>query len=171
VFGVRLCKNGEEQAVILDNYIPCGPDGSPCFSHANGNELWVILLEKAWAKVHGSYERIIGGQTHLTLRDLTGAPSYEFSVDEDDGFNRILEGEQKNYVMSAGINQRSSGETDGLRELGLVSEHSYGLIAAAEVTDGSGNKVQLVKLRNPWGNFEWRGKWSDYSDCWTEDLK
>ena len=40
----------------------------------------------------------------MALRDLTGAPSYEFSVDEDDAFKRILEGEQKNYVMSAGIN-------------------------------------------------------------------
>ena len=45
-------------------------------SKAHGNELWVILIEKAYAKLHGSYERISGGQTHEALRDMTGAPSF-----------------------------------------------------------------------------------------------
>jgi|TARA_B110000305_G_C19431785_1_gene636589 hypothetical protein len=44
----------------------------------------VILLEKAWAKLHGSYERIIGGMAHYTFRDLTGAPAYEYSLNPDD---------------------------------------------------------------------------------------
>ena len=46
--------------VVIDDFIPCAKK-APVFSSANGNELWVILLEKAWAKLHGSYERIIGG--------------------------------------------------------------------------------------------------------------
>lgn len=61
VYGIRMYKNGERQTVIIDDHIPCDSDGEPCFSKANGNELWVMLLEKAWAKIHGSYERIIGG--------------------------------------------------------------------------------------------------------------
>ena len=104
VFGVKLFKNGEEQIVILDNYIPCDEKGEPVFSSANGNELWVILLEKAWAKLHGSYERIIGGQAHLTLRDMTGAPAFEFETSDEEAFARILEGEHLNYAMAAGIN-------------------------------------------------------------------
>ena len=59
----------------MDDYIPC-LEGSPCFTRANGNELWVIMLEKAWAKVHGSYERTAWGFPNLAMRDLTGAPSY-----------------------------------------------------------------------------------------------
>ena len=45
-------------------------------SKAHGNELWVILIEKAYAKLHGSYERIGRGMVHEALRDLTGAPSF-----------------------------------------------------------------------------------------------
>jgi calpain-15 len=48
----------------------------PKFSKGNGPELWVIIFEKAWAKIHGSYDRIESGTVYLTLRDLTGAPGF-----------------------------------------------------------------------------------------------
>lgn len=82
MFGVRITKNGNYECVIVDDYFPC-LDKQPCFTRANGNELWVLILEKAWAKVHKSYERIIGGQSHQTFRDITGAPGYEYKTCED----------------------------------------------------------------------------------------
>jgi len=39
-------------------------------------------MEKAWAKIHGSFQRIEGGQAHLTMRDLTGAPSYSHNIEQ-----------------------------------------------------------------------------------------
>lgn len=56
-----MYKNGVLHEIVMDNYVPCidGKNGPvPAFSHGRGNELWVIILEKAWAKVHGSYQRI-----------------------------------------------------------------------------------------------------------------
>ena len=58
-----------------------------------------------------------------------------------------------------------------MEALGLVAQHSYGLLKAAEPTDEDGNKIRLVLLRNPWGDFEWNGDWSDKSDKWTPSLK
>lgn len=46
--------NGYRQEVILDNYIPC-KDKRPIFAYARNKSLWVCILEKAWAKVHGNY--------------------------------------------------------------------------------------------------------------------
>lgn len=66
---------------MLDDHFPCSKDGTPAFSRANGPELWVLLLEKAYAKVYGSFENIEGGNPAVALRDLTGAP-YE---NQDDG--------------------------------------------------------------------------------------
>lgn len=33
-----------------------------------------MLIEKAYAKAYGSYQRIEGGNPAIALRDLTGAP-------------------------------------------------------------------------------------------------
>lgn len=79
LYGINFVKNGISDTIIIDDYIPC-INKTPVFSRANGNELWVILLEKAWAKVHGSYNRIIGGLSHQTFRDVTGAPSFEYET-------------------------------------------------------------------------------------------
>ena len=69
----------------------------------------------------------------------------------------------------------SAGTTDAsaevLEELGLVAAHSYGLLQAITVTDENGEEIRLVQLRNPWGDFEWNGDWSDNSELWTEDIK
>lgn len=45
----------------------------PIFNHSSQAELWVILLEKAWAKTFGGYFNIQGGLMTEALRDLTGA--------------------------------------------------------------------------------------------------
>ena len=65
---------------MIDDYVPITKDGKLAFAQNNKNELWVCLIEKAWAKLHGSYERIAAGAAHLTLRDLTGAPSYDYET-------------------------------------------------------------------------------------------
>jgi len=41
------------------------------------------MIEKAWAKTHGSYAQIEGGSSKYILRDLTGAPTYAYSTASD----------------------------------------------------------------------------------------
>lgn len=172
IFAVNMKKNGEAKEVVIDDYFPC-QDGEPCFSKANGNELWVLILEKAWAKLHGCYERIEAGHAHNVMTDLTGAPSFDIDIEEyghDELWEYLVKAENKNYFMAA-----SAGTTDAsaeiLEELGLVAQHSYGLLRACEITDAFGEKVKIVNLRNPWGDFEWSGAWGDSSDLWTDDIK
>jgi calpain-15 len=47
--------------VTVDDYFPCHPDGGPIFSICKGSELWIMILEKAYAKLHGSYLSLRGG--------------------------------------------------------------------------------------------------------------
>ncbi len=47
---------GVQIEVIIDDYFPVIPyTNQPIFSKSHENELWVLILEKIWAKLHGSY--------------------------------------------------------------------------------------------------------------------
>jgi calpain-15 len=138
-----MVKNGVKNSIVLDDFIVC-KNSEPAFTRAHGNELWVLLLEKAWAKIHGSFDRIIGGQAHLTMRDLTGAPGYEHVIDKTpDLAARLCNWDQKGYIMAFGLDE-SKMDSDNLKALGLIAKHSYGVIAAAYVQDGAGNEITLV---------------------------
>ena len=74
-YRLRICKGGEWQEVTIDDLFPCEPNGLPIFDRPVNNELWVMLLEKAYAKVHGSYFLLKGGFVSEVLMDLTGCPT------------------------------------------------------------------------------------------------
>ena len=60
-------RNGRWQPVVVDDLIPCAPlqpweeRATPLFAKPQGGELWVLLLEKAVAKLAGSYAALISG--------------------------------------------------------------------------------------------------------------
>lgn len=41
---------------------------------------------------------------------------------------------------------------------GLVGNHAYTISSVEELRD---QKLMLIRIRNPWGQQEWKGKWSD----------
>lgn len=63
----------------MDEFVPVVGE-KVAFAQTQKGELWPVIIEKAWAKIHGSYERIEGGQSHMTMRDLTGAPAFEYEI-------------------------------------------------------------------------------------------
>lgn len=43
----------------MDDFVPVNKDGQPLFCQPFHNEFWVLILEKVWAKIHGSYGKIV----------------------------------------------------------------------------------------------------------------
>jgi len=89
---MKICKNGEWVEITVDDYFPCFPNGPPMFSKGHGNELWVLLLEKAYAKIHGSYRNIVGGLPHEAMMDLTGCPTATFSFKDEKVMKEVKNG-------------------------------------------------------------------------------
>ena len=71
-----LCLDGEWINIVIDDFIPCR-NNKPAFSKAKDKELWVILLEKAYAKMYGNYDKIEAGLTGQAIRDLTGKQNFK----------------------------------------------------------------------------------------------
>jgi Calpain family cysteine protease len=70
---VRFFKDGYWRYSIVDDYLAFAADGSHFYAHGNDrNEVWVALMEKAYAKYHDTYEAIDGGLMREALVDLTG---------------------------------------------------------------------------------------------------
>ena len=44
--------------------------------------------------------------------------------------------------------------------------HAYTIVKVQEFKTSYGN-IRLVNMRNPWGNGEWLGEWSDSNSRWN----
>lgn len=76
IYGVKFYYEGRWVTVIVDDLFPCVESGGqwlPLFCKWKGEkETWAMVAEKAWAKLHGSYEAIDGGRTEDALGYLSG---------------------------------------------------------------------------------------------------
>lgn len=55
--------------------------------------------------------------------------------------------------------------------MGIIQGHAYTILDSKEVINKEGQKERIIQIRNPWGEFEWKGDWGDDSNKWTPKLK
>mmetsp|Transcript_64560 Transcript_64560/g.179152 ORF Transcript_64560/g.179152 Transcript_64560/m.179152 type:complete len:338 (-) Transcript_64560:1150-2163(-) len=71
--------------IVVDDYIPVDPKTKRAlFTHPSGHEMWVLILEKAFAKLVGSYSALEGGMSLWALEALTGDYVSHFCVMKND---------------------------------------------------------------------------------------
>ena len=163
--------HGKWVEVIVDDFLPVF-DGAPAFlKSGTTNEFWAPLLEKAYAKLKGSYWNLSGGRATNALVDLTGgvAETYRLGAICNDAlppnfmtkFKKRLENEKVRNLACVVV-------WKGGDKIGLLESHAYTVIKVTNVKVGE-RSVDLVQLRNPWGNeFEWGGDWGDDSELWEQ---
>lgn len=73
IYKMRLfdARNKRWEYITVDDTFPL-KNGSLMFMKPNKNELWAILLEKAFAKFCGGYSKLDGGFTHWAWQAITG---------------------------------------------------------------------------------------------------
>lgn len=175
LYQVRLCIDGNWTTILVDDVLPCNQYGQLVYSKAKRKQLWVPLIEKAAAKIYGCYEALVAGRPIDGMRILTGAPCETINLQPQS--NEELD---QNLIWARLLSSRTAGFLMGIscggydvnieekeyEIMGLKHKHSYSIL---DVKDVSGNR--LLRLRNPWGRYSWKGAWSDDSDSWTPALK
>jgi hypothetical protein len=190
LYVLRFFKDCSVIYVIIDDRLPArGKDGRLIFAGCKDpNELWVPLIEKAYAKLFGCYKALIGGYTHYGLADMTGfCPrlvvlregylGYSEKYNDKEVWELLTRYSNWESLLGCSIqpNPTEKNKVEADAGNGLHMGHAYSFLKIGEIkvdkkepfADEDG-KVKLVKLRNPWGRGEWEGTFSDKSDEWSK---
>ncbi|XP_056267668.1 calpain-1 catalytic subunit-like [Pseudoliparis swirei] len=172
VFHFRFWRFGKWVDVVIDDLLPTLNNKPLSVRSKIGNEFWAPLLEKAYAKVCGSYADMSVGLPSEACKDFSGGLTMNFElheahkVDHDVAlWNALTRATKCHSMICCGTPQKGGKLVNTVKETGIVDAHAYSVTAVTEVNYYS-SIVKLVQLMNPWGQTEWNGKWSDKSGLW-----
>lgn len=157
-FAVRFFGKRGAQTVTVDRRLPTLTDGEGlAYAHARTrSELWVALVEKAYAQWKGGYPQLDGGEGAEVLFELTGRTPEDFEdvteVPAEQLWRKLEAGSAAHRPMTTGTWDPKSGQQKKLAEykrLNLLDDHAYALLGVS-VQNGE----RLVTLRDPHGDKE-----------------
>uniref|UniRef100_A0A8C2RK66 Calpain-3 n=1 Tax=Capra hircus TaxID=9925 RepID=A0A8C2RK66_CAPHI len=217
IFHFQFWRYGDWVDVVIDDCLPTYNNQLVFTKSNHRNEFWSALLEKAYAKLHGSYEALKGGNTTEAMEDFTGGVTEFFEIKDaprdmykimkkaiergslmgcsiDDGTNmtygtspsglkmgelieRMVRNMDNSRLRDSDLIPEGCSDDRPTRTIvpvqyetrmacGLVKGHAYSVTGLEEALY-KGEKVKLVRLRNPWGQVEWNGSWSDSWKDWS----
>ncbi|KAM9316577.1 calpain-10 [Gastrophryne carolinensis] len=165
-FTCRFWRFGRWVEVTIDDCLPC-LGHKLCFSHCHDQAaFWLPLLEKAYAKLHGSYDVLWAGQVVDALIDLTGGLVERWVLEDaqesvkEKMLCRMLELKDHCAISCSVLHSK-----EGMGDLGEF--HAFTITDIQRVVTKPGQELILLRVHNPWGRNCWSGVWGKNGDKWA----
>jgi hypothetical protein len=175
LYVVRLYYQNSTVCMLLDDYLPCDEYGTIRYARmSEPGELWVCILEKAFAKLDGSYDSLEGAKTtcgpSIALTYMLGGVPHNVDLRtqeqrqliKEKRFWPLWEEKRRRNIVIVCTTMPNEG-TDLVNERGLVHYHGYSILDLRHF-----GELLLLQVRNTWGKSEWNGAWSDNSTEWQK---
>lgn len=195
----------KRRKVKVDDRLPANALDECAYTQISmDGEIWPCIVEKAFAKLLGSYGNLNGGISIFAFGVLTGCfdlvllspqldsngtatgrwmeEAWKWQEDRQDDERKVSQKllathspeevwellvsfSSRNFMLAAG--STATAERESIDNLGIVHGHAYSMLNVKKELNGDDGKLyDLLQLRNPWGNQEWNGDWSDGSPLW-----
>ena len=144
IYGINIYALGVPLTILIDDYLPVKEFNDNLFFGKAGKDdsVWGSLLEKAFAKLHGNYDHIEGGNPVKSARTITGAPytmHFNYSgqyfgypnlnVDELWELLKLHDGNDE--IIQAGT--PGNGDDSVKSEVGIANSHAYTVLGLQEL--------------------------------------
>uniref|UniRef100_A0A673J5K2 Calpain-1 catalytic subunit-like n=1 Tax=Sinocyclocheilus rhinocerous TaxID=307959 RepID=A0A673J5K2_9TELE len=130
IFRFRFWQYGEWVEVVVDDRLPVR-EGRLLFSYSRAtNEFWSALVEKAYAKLIGSYGSLKGGIISEGMEDFTGGIAYSLPVSSRPPrmlWRGITAALARSSLLSCFIHAASVKEIGTVTSEGLIKGHAYAI--------------------------------------------
>ena len=170
IYQIKLYIKGKWEIIIIDDLFPCYIMGNPIVTRSPSNIIWVLLLEKAIAKICKCYYNIKNLKISDCFLLLTGFPTFYFNINElkdkiDNEEEEEEEGEKlleklkyflkdKNYICQAvRENQEDIDEDDmDLNEnlFMTLPDYGYTILDILNLKNNDDERQDILILRKIW---------------------
>lgn len=174
MYFVKLRIHGEWTYLSLDPFFPT-LQSQLIFATSASNDLWVPIIEKAWAKVLGGYYKTPLGSPAEGLLSLSNFPctvcTHKNFEKSSELWRALPPPVNKSEFVLSSIIQLKGKKSTMYSNLGLITNHCYGVLGYYEVIN-SRKTYRLILLRNPHGTQNYSGMFGDSDSIWaSKELK
>ena len=135
IYEICIFHDGKWQKVLVDDYFIL-KNGTFAFTKPVNNCLYSCLIEKAYAKIKGSFADINGGTLVEAFKALTGFEAFHLSISELQLHSNIYD-----FL----INKKKEGYIYSCSNKG----HAFSLI---DIVKEKNNDI-ILQIRNPWSSL------------------
>jgi hypothetical protein len=157
IFHFRFWQDDKWVDVVVDDRLPIDRYKKLIkLSSKDETEFWPALLEKAYAKLYGGYNKIRVLEAYEGFEDFTGQPTEKFDLKNppSDFYDIIKDLLNKESLVSCCVRKNDYGYEMVTTE-GIIQNRTYIVTKVQEIELNlpppcEKVKIKLIKLRNPW---------------------